>query len=395
MHEWKRVRLGEVADEVTVGHVGPMVDEYHLSGVPFLRSQNVLPHRIDLSDIKFIDRDFHSKLKKSALRPGDVVTVRTGKPGTTAVVPDSLAEANCSDLVITRPGPALDAQWLSYYVNVAASDYVSAHLVGAVQQHFNVGAAKNMVLHLPPLNEQQAIAEVLGALDYKIAANTELATTADGLAGLVFDHAVDGAPYKAMSSTLMPVLGGTPARARSEYWGGDRLWASAKDITGAPFGVVIATQECITAEAVSQTKAKPLPKGSVILTARGTVGAVARLGSPSSLNQSCYGFVPDVLPAGVLYFSILRATDRAKAFAHGSVFDTITTRTFDHLEVVDMPASELRRVEGRVGPLLAKVEQSVRENESLAAMRDALLPLLMSGKIRVRDAEQMVGMWSE
>jgi len=194
-----------------------------------------------------------------------------------------------------------------------------------------------------------------------------------------------------MSSILKPVLGGTPARARTDFWGGDRLWASAKDIAGAPFGVLVATQECITDKAVSQTKAKPLPKGSVILTARGTVGAVARLGSPSSLNQSCYGFVPDVLPPGVLYFSILGATDRARAFAHGSVFDTITMRTFDHLEVVDMPASELRQVEARVGPLLAKVEQSVRENESLAAMRDALLPLLMSGKLRVKDAEQMVG----
>jgi type I restriction enzyme S subunit len=154
---------------------------------------------------------------------------------------------------------------------------------------------------------------------------------------------------------------------------------------------VVATQERITNKAVSQTKAKPLPKGSVILTARGTVGAVARLASPSSLNQSCYGFVPDVLPPGVLYFSILRATDRARAFAHGSVFDTITMRTFDHLEVVDMPESDLRQVEERVGPLLAKVEQVVRENGILAAVRDMLLPQLISGKIRVKDAGQMVG----
>ena len=92
--------------------------------------------------MKYIGRPFHDQLRKSALHPGDVVTVRTGKPGTTAVVPDSWGETNCADLVIIRPGPELDSRWLSYYINGAVSGFISSRLVGAVQQHFNVGAAK-------------------------------------------------------------------------------------------------------------------------------------------------------------------------------------------------------------------------------------------------------------
>src|SRR6266516_7539734 len=97
--EWRRILLEEVADEVTVGYVGPMATEYVSAGVPFLRSQNVEPLRINTDDIKYITPAFHGRLRKSSLSPGDVVIVRTGKPGACAVVPTSLPVANCSDLV--------------------------------------------------------------------------------------------------------------------------------------------------------------------------------------------------------------------------------------------------------------------------------------------------------
>ncbi|MHA7296806.1 restriction endonuclease subunit S [Pseudarthrobacter sp. MDT3-1] len=390
MSEWPIVRLGDVADEVTVGHVGPMAMHYQESGVPFLRSQNVIQHTVALNDVKYISPEFHATLSKSRLRPGDVITVRTGKPGTTSVVPEFLNDANCSDLVITRPGSSLNARWLSYYMNSAGSHFINSQLVGAVQQHFNVGSAKSMTFSLPSLAEQGAIAEVLGALDDKIAANTKLAATAGELAGLVFDLAATNLDIQPMSEVLSPVLGGTPQRSRAEFWGGNQLWASAKDITGAEFGVITDTDEKITQMAVSTTKTKPLPSGSVILTARGTVGAVARLATPSSFNQSCYGFVPGQVPPGVLYFAVLRATQRAKEIAHGSVFDTITMKTFDHLPFPKFDDDALSATEGRIGPLLDAVAGSVIENAKLAATRDALLPQLMSGKLRVKDAETVL-----
>src|SRR5438094_1052918 len=130
--EWQEVFLEEVAADITVGHVGPMASEYVPTGVPFLRSQNVEPLRINDTDLKFITPEFHARLKKSVLSPGDVVIVRTGKPGACAVIPESLAVANCSDLVIVRCGPQLDPRFLAYYVNSVAVHHVDSHLVGAV-----------------------------------------------------------------------------------------------------------------------------------------------------------------------------------------------------------------------------------------------------------------------
>jgi type I restriction enzyme S subunit len=175
------VRLGDIAD-LTVGHVGPMRERYVSDGVPFLRSTNIRPFQIDLDDVKYIDADFHLQLGKSSLRPGDVVVVRTGRPGAAAVLPDSLPEANCSDLVVIRPLPGNDSRFIAYYINGAAQGFVASRLVGAVQQHFNIGAAREMPIPRLPFDRQRAIADALGVLDDLIDTNRGLAAVCEDLA---------------------------------------------------------------------------------------------------------------------------------------------------------------------------------------------------------------------
>lgn len=285
------------------------------------------------------------------------------------------------------PKSRIDMRWAYYSLQLADINGLDSGSAIPSTTRESFGAIAVLV---PPLPEQQAIAEVLGALDDKIAANTALAERAESLASLTYDAAVTAWPRVPMNTMLEPILGGTPPRARNDYWSdGDQLWISARDITSAPNRVVLDTAEKITLHAVSDTKAKALPTGSVILTARGTVGEVGRLARPASFNQSCYGFRPDSLPPGLLYFSILRATQRAKAVAHGSVFDTITKATFGHLDMA-WDESRAALAEEAIAPILDVVSATASENRTLAATRDALLPQLMSGKLRVRDAEEMI-----
>jgi type I restriction enzyme, S subunit len=202
---WPQVRLADVAADVTVGHVGPMASEYVDEGIPFLRSQNVERLRINLADVKFITSEFHAKLRKSALSPGDVVIVRTGKPGACAVMPESLPVSNCSDLVIVRPGPNLDSRFLAYYINSRAAYEVSAYQVGAVQQHFNVESARNLRLNLPKLSEQQSIADILGTLDDKIELNRRMNETLEAMARAIFKSwFVDFDPVRAKAEGRQP-----------------------------------------------------------------------------------------------------------------------------------------------------------------------------------------------
>ncbi len=184
--EWEDVALEDVADEITVGYVGSMASEYVERGVPFLRSQNIEPLRINKKDLKYITPEFHQRIRKSRLTPGDVVIVRTGKPGSCSVVPPWLSDGNCSDLVIVRCGERINNHFLAYYINTAATHHVSSHLVGAVQQHFNVGAARTLRINLPPLSEQKRIAHILGTLDDKIELNRRMNATLEAMARALF-----------------------------------------------------------------------------------------------------------------------------------------------------------------------------------------------------------------
>jgi type I restriction enzyme S subunit len=158
-------KLDSLCREITVGYVGPMASEYTDTGVTFLRSQNIRPFHVSLENVLSISREFDVKIAKSRLRPGDVAVVRTGYPGTAAVIPASLPKANCADLVIVRPGSEVEPQFLAAFFNSSYGKlHVSGKVVGAAQKHFNVGAAKETVLHLPPLQDQRRIIVKFNAL---------------------------------------------------------------------------------------------------------------------------------------------------------------------------------------------------------------------------------------
>lgn len=176
--------LADHCRRVTVGHVGPMKDRYQGSGIPFLRSQNVRPFQIELDGVAFIDEAFDSELVKSRLAPGDVAVVRTGYPGTAAVIPPSLPISNCADLVIIRPGPDLNPHYVTAFLNSnLGKRMIAGNLVGAAQKHFNVGAAKRVAIPIPPLGEQERF---VARVDQLRALSGQLVTVYEGkIAGLV------------------------------------------------------------------------------------------------------------------------------------------------------------------------------------------------------------------
>ena len=361
--------------------------DFFAVGTPAMRG-----NQINYSEARRISEStFQAWTKRLQPRKGDLLFAREAPVGPVVQIPDSENVAPGQRTVLLRISSEIaDSQYMFYALSSPVMQRrILSLAAGSTVPHLNVSDIRNLQFELPDLLTQRAIAEGLGALDDKIAANSMKASTAEQLAGVLFDKVSVDLNKIPVSQVLTPILGGTPNRKNPEFWGGQVHWASAKDVTSAPHSVVADTEEKITRMATEQTKAKPLPIGGVIVTARGTVGAVARLALPTSFNQSCYGFSPSELPPGLLYFSILRAAQRAKSLSHGSVFDTITMKTFDHLFIPDFGESA-EKMEHQIAPLLETVDSSIKENKTLVSMRDALLPQLMSGKLRVRDAEAVV-----
>lgn len=158
LSDWGNTTFEEICTEITVGYVGKMIDRYKSEGVPFLRSQNIREFKFSNKNLLYVSDDFHKEIFKSRLSPGDLAIVRSGAPGTTCVIPDSLPIANCSDLVIARPSDKLNSYFGCIFMNSnVAKINVLANRVGIAQQHFNVGSMKKMPIHLPPLLEQNEI----------------------------------------------------------------------------------------------------------------------------------------------------------------------------------------------------------------------------------------------
>ena len=398
MSKWHPTSVGQlVADAALEFGDGYRTkrSEHGLPGYRIIRVADVAENNINFDGPDFVSNDFGKAIGSKVGQSGDILLTTKGTVGRVAVMPDTTERVVYSPQLCyfrVRNSHVISPRFLRFWFSSPefwsqAADRMNNTDMAA---YINMADVRSLKVSLPNIETQRAIAEVLGALDDKIAANTKLAATAHALAAHIYDCFTSSLDSVPMSRVLSPVLGGTPPRSREDFWAGDQLWASAKDITGAEFSTVVDTDEKISCSAVEKTKAKPLPAGSVILTARGTVGAVARLAVPASFNQSCYGFVPGVVPPGVLYFSIVHATQRAKAIAHGSVFDTITMKTFDHLEFPDFEGDTMANTEAKIAPLLETITGAVLENHKLATTRDALLPQLMSGKLRVKDVESLV-----
>lgn len=154
---WCWAMMGSLAQRVTVGHVGPMKNEYIDDGIPFLRSQNVRENRFDPKGIRFISPSFHAQITKSRLLPGDLVVVRSGNVGTACVIPESLEEANCADLVIVQRPEAVDPHYAALYMNSLARSRVRAGKVGVALTHFNTQSVAELPVPVPPMNEQKRI----------------------------------------------------------------------------------------------------------------------------------------------------------------------------------------------------------------------------------------------
>jgi type I restriction enzyme S subunit len=156
---WTWATFEQVSERVTVGHVGPMKDEYTDSGIPFLRSMNVRANKLERSGLKFVSQEFHERLAKSKLKAGDLVVVRSGSVGTACVIPDSLGPANCSDLVIVKRPRVLNPYFAAYYMNSVAKSMVKRRQVGIALTHFNTKSMAALPVPVPPTEEQEVIVE--------------------------------------------------------------------------------------------------------------------------------------------------------------------------------------------------------------------------------------------
>ncbi len=172
-----------------------------------------------------------------------------------------------------------------------------------------------------------------------------------------------------LSDIIEIIGGGTPKTSKREYWSGSIPWLSVKDFNNNS-RYVYNTEKKITEQGLSNSTTTLLSKDDIIISARGTVGALAMIPYPMAFNQSCYGIraKKDKIVSTYLYYLLKNNVQLLKQRTHGSVFDTITRKSFDDV-IVQLPdMEEQKRVAFILSILDDKIELNQRINDNLAAL---------------------------
>lgn len=159
--------------------------------------------------------------------------------------------------------------------------------------------------------------------------------------------------------------GGTPKTSIAAYWDGDIPWLSVKDFADCN-KYVYKTEKHITEEGLNNSSTKLLNEGDIIISARGTIGAIAVIPYPMAFNQSCFGIRANhlVSPDFLYYLTRTKITELKKN-SHGSVFDTITRDTFNKIECYIPEIKVQNRIAGILSYIDEKIELNTRINHNL------------------------------
>lgn len=385
--EWKEVELAEIAD-LTVGFVGTMARHYTDKGVLFLRSTNIEPFNIKMDDIKYISPEFNEQIKKSELKTDDVVIVRTGKPGACTVIPPKDEPWNCSDLVVIHPNKEkVNPHYLAAYINLA-SGVINAHLVGAVQQHFNVGAAKKMKVRLPPLEIQNKIASIIQGINSKIELNNKINDNLEQQAEALFQTLfIDNARSEWKQGTvcdLGTVVGGsTPSKSKPEYYTNSGIaWITPKDLSVNKSKFIYHGENDITDLGLKNSSASIMPEGTVLFSSRAPIGYIAIAAGEVTTNQGFKSIVPKPeIGTAFVYYFLKYNLPVIEGMASGSTFKEVSGATMKKVPAFIPDAETLNQFRQFCEPLFAQQKVLEIQNESLAELRDSLLPKLMAGEI--------------
>ena len=274
---------------------------------------------------------------------------------------------------------------------------------GSVMLHLTKKEMEEQLLKLPSLKTQRQIASILSSLDDKIELNRKINANLEAQAQALFKSwFVDFEPFKDQpfveselgmipkgwrvgtfldNVNVMP--GGTPSTNKTEYWtDGTIPFFSPKDVNGV---YCFKTEKNITELGLNNCSSHLYPKDTLFITARGTVGKLALAGLPMAMNQSNYALVAkEGISKFYLYLLAQTLVSVLLKKANGAVFSAITTRDFNEPTIIP-PTLDIKHFDNLVSPIFNKIYQTEQESRRLASLRDALLPRLMSGELKVNE----------
>jgi type I restriction enzyme S subunit len=405
------------------------------SGVPVIRGNNLSTGMEQFYDdgFVFLTPEKANDFKSHEALPDDLVFTAAGTIGQVGLIPK---QSKFPKYIISNKQLRVRLDSSKMNPRYAYYWFASPGMVNTIQNRntgstiplINLSVLRSLPVLVPPIGEQDTIVQFLSAFDERITILRETNKTLESIAQAIFKSwFVDFDPVRAKAegrqpegmdeetATLFPdsfreskwgsipagwtrktfldtvdVLGGgTPKTKVQEYWNGSIPWFSVVDSPLLSDIWVVDTQKRITKRGLKESSTRLLPVGTTIISARGTVGNLALTGSEMAMNQSCYGLRGKSGDCYFTYFSTHGLVAELQRNVHGSVFDTITRDTLAGVTVTHPGSDCIRAFEDAVRPIMDRMRTNILAGKSIASLRDTLLPRLISGRLRIPEAQAL------
>lgn len=414
MAAWPVKRMADLCEITSSKRI--FAADYVSEGVPFYRGREITEKykgNLDVSTELFITEEKFREIERKfgAPRLGDLLLTSVGTLGSVYVV--KLGDRfyfKDGNLTWFRHFKGLDSQFLYYWIG---SPQGKAELqkctIGSSQSAFTIVLLKGMEIELPPLPVQQRIAGILSAYDELIENSQRRIRILEAMARALYrewfvqfrfpghenhprvapplGEIPQGWEVKKLGAVFQTVLGGTPSRAKAEYWlNGTIAWINSGKVNDLR---IIEPSELITERALKKSAAKLMPKGTTVLAITGaTLGQVSYLEIETTANQSVVGIIdPSGGMSEWIYLSICERIEGIIKHASGGAQQHINKEVVNDVLLTLPGAGLATRFKAIVEPMFKEIAALQFQVHNLRRTRDLLLPRLLSGQVTLDRVE--------
>ena len=404
------------------------------SGLPLIATNCV--SGVDLypsyDTTRFVSEETYKTWFRGHPKPGDILFVCKGSPGRTNWVPDPVDFCIAQDMVAVRADTR--KVYPKYLFAALRSEVVRSQIdnmhVGTMIPHFKKGDFDKLLIPMLDEQAQVAVGDFYFTLSERITLLRETNATLEAIAQALFKSwFVDFDPVRAKmegrapegmdeaTAALFPdaleetelgpmprgwrvgcvddlcsviTNGGTPSRSKAQFWtGGTIPWFKTGEFSD---GFLLQPNEFITKEALEGSSVKVLPKDAVLMAiyAAPTVGRLGVLTEPATFNQACTGMVAKVdVGPWFLYWTLFFGREWFNSRANGAAQQNISKAIVSAYRVVIPHDVILLAFNDVASSIHNRVRENAEQAQTLATLRDTLLPRLISGKLRMPEAQKL------
>lgn len=407
--EWKEVRLGDIAD-VQTGPFGSQLhkSDYIAEGIPCIMPTNIGPHLNFIVDgIAHVSEVDANRLSRHLTEIGDIIYARRGDIEKCAYVTTNEEKWLCgTGCLKIRCNNEVNSRFIAYLLSTAeCKKWITGNAVGTTMLNLSKGILSNLPLLVPSHEDQRRIASILSSLDRKIELNNKINADLEEMAQAIFKNwFVDFEPFKDgkfVDSELGMIpegwkvgraddfyqinIGKTPPRKEHKWFStnpADKIWVSIANMGNS--GIFISdSSEYLTKEAVDRHNIIMVPRNTILLSFKLTVGRVAIADKELTTNEAIARFILSDDKYMEYLYLYLKNFDYNSLGSTSSIATAVNSKTIKGMQMLQPSDKIIDAFHIQVNPIFEKIRSLTKENSRLSTLRDTLLPRLMSGELEV------------